>query len=179
MKKAICIGLFMGAICLSTSTFAQKKIGHINLDSLLKEIPQSDSARKVGQNYYQQLSSTIQSMQNELQQKYKEYQDNQNNYTELIKQTKQQELQDLQQRIQSFQQQAQTSLQKFNDSLTRPIINMAKNAIKEIAKDKGYEYILDTSSGVVLYFEDSDDVYTLVADKLGLKPKSSSSNKGK
>ncbi len=172
MKKKVILSLLIGTFCLSASSFAQKKIGHISLDSLLKAMPQSDSARKTGQNYYQQLASTIQSMQNELQQKYKEYQDNQASYTELIKQTKQQELQDLNQRIQNFQQQAQSSLQKFNDSITRPIIDMAKKAIKEVAKEKGYEYILDTSSGVVLYFEDGDDVYAMVADKLGLKPKS-------
>ncbi|NNM94956.1 MAG: OmpH family outer membrane protein [Bacteroidia bacterium] len=179
MKRVLCLSLLLGAICLSSSTFAQKKIGHINLDSLLKAMPQSDSARKVGQNYYQQLSSTIQSMQDELQKKYKEYQDNQAIYTELVKQTKQQELQDLNQRIQNFQQQAQTSLQKFNDSITRPIITLAKNAIKAVATEKGYEYILDTSTGVVLYFENSDDVFALVADKLGLKAKSSAPSKGK
>ena len=74
MKKIIGLTFLIGAICVSTSTMAQKKIGHVNLDSILKAMPQSDSARKVGQAYYQQLENTIESMQKELQQKNQEYQ---------------------------------------------------------------------------------------------------------
>lgn len=169
MKKTIATTLLLG-LTMVTAVNAQK-VGHIALDSLLKNMPESDSARKVGQSYYQQLENTIEAMQKELQQKYQDYQKDQATYTELVKQTKQQELNDLNQRIQAFQGQAQTSLQKFNDSITRPIINKAKNAIKAVATEHGFKYILDTSSGVVLYSEEGDDVYALVADKLGVKPK--------
>ncbi len=172
MKKTLQLALLLVAICFSGASFAQSKIGHVNLDSVLKAMPESDTARKVGQAYYQQLETTIESMQKELQQKYQEFQQSQATYTELVKQTKQQELQDLNQRIQSFQGQAQNSLQRFNDSITRPVITKAKNAVSAVAKEHGYKYILDTSSGVVLYSEESDDVYLMVAEKLGLKPKS-------
>jgi len=169
MKKVISLTLLLGLTIISTVN--AQKFGHIALDSLLKNMPESDSARKVGQAYYQQLESTIEAMQKELQQKYQEYQQSQATYTELVKQTKQQELNDLNQRIQNFQGQAQSSLQKFNDSITRPIINKAKNAINSVAKEHAYKYILDTSSGVVLYSEDGDDIYAMVAEKLGIKPK--------
>jgi outer membrane protein len=177
MKKIIKLSFFIGAVCVSSSSFAQK-MGHVNLDSLLKIMPQSDSARKTGQAYYQQLETTIESMQKELQQKYQEYQQAKASYTELVKQTKEQELQDLNQRMQSFQQQAQGSLQRFNDSITRPIINKAKNAVNSVAKEHGYKYIFDTSSGVVLYSDETDDVFALVAEKLGIKPKSAPAPKG-
>jgi outer membrane protein len=170
MKKIIGITLLLG-LTIASSVNAQK-IGHIALDSLLKSMPESDSARKVGQGYYQQLEMTIESMQKELQSKNQDYQQNSPKYTELVKQTKQQELQDLYQRIQNFQQQAQGSLQRFNDSITRPIITKAKNAVNAVAKEHGYKLIIDTSSGIVLYSEEGDDVFALVAEKLGIKPKS-------
>lgn len=169
MKKIIGITLFIGLTAVSAVN--AQKLGHIALDSLLKNMPESDSARKVGQAYYQQLEATIESMQKELQTKYQEYQQNEAKYTELVKSTKQQELNDLNQRIQNFQGQAQASLQKFNDSITRPIITKAKKAVDDVAKEKGYKYIFDTSSGVVLYSEDTDDVYPMVAEKLGVKAK--------
>jgi outer membrane protein len=167
MKKFIGITLFIAAV---TSVSAQK-IGHLSLDSLLKNMPESDTARKVGQGYYMQLEGTIESMQKELQTKVQDYQTNGPSWVELKKKSKEQELQDLNQRIQNFQQQAQGSLQKFNDSITKPIITKAKNAVNAVAQKNGYKYILDTSSGIVLYFEESDDVYALVAKELGIKPK--------
>ena len=173
MKKTINTTFLALAIICSVSVNAQQKsnIAHISLDSLLKNMPESDTARKVGQSYYQQLESTIESMQKELQQKYQDYQTNQATYTGIVKQNKESELQDLNTRIQNFQQQAQGSLQKFNDSLTRPIITKAKNAITAVAKEHQYKYVLDTSSGIVLYSEDSDDIYAFVAEKLGIKPR--------
>lgn len=177
MKKIIGITLFIGLTIVS-SVHAQK-IGHIAFDSLLKSMPESDSARKVGQAYYQQLETQIESMQKELQDKYQDYQQNQASYTGLVKQNKEQELNDLNQRIQSFQAQAQTSLQKFNDSITQPIINKAKSAVRKVAKEHGYKYILDTSSGIVLYYDDGDDIYNLVAAELGIKPKAATSKKSK
>jgi len=169
MKKLIGITLLLA---LATAVSAQK-IGHLALDSLLKAMPESDSARKVGQAYYQQLENTIESMQKELQAKYQEYQAKEATYTGVVKDMKQKELTDLNQRIQTFQQEAQGSLQKFNDSITRPIITKAKNAVNAVAREHGFKYIIDTSSGIVLYSEESDDVYTLVAEKLGIKPKGS------
>src|SRR5581483_6162302 len=163
MKKTITTTLLAGALFFALSANAQQKsnIAHIALDSLLKNMPESDSARKVGQSYYAQLEQTIESMQKELQQKYADYQKEGPTMTGIVKQSKEQELQDLNTRIQNFQQQAQSSLQKFNDSLTRPIITKAKNAINTVAKEHGYKYVLDTSSGIVLYSEDSDDIYPM------------------
>ncbi|HVA98516.1 MAG TPA: OmpH family outer membrane protein, partial [Bacteroidia bacterium] len=77
---------------------------------------------------------------------------------------------DLNQRIQDFQTQAQQDIQKKNDELTKPVYDKAKKAIDEVAKEKGYKYVLDTSTGVVLYSEPSDDILDLVKKKLGIDP---------
>jgi Skp family chaperone for outer membrane proteins len=37
-----------------------------------------------------------------------------------------------------------------------------------VAKEKGYDYILDTGLGMVLYASDSEDILPLVKKKLGL-----------
>lgn len=174
MKKIVNITLIVGAVICSLSLSAQK-IGHVSLDSLLKGMPESDSAKKSYAAYAQQLESTLESFQKEFQQKYQDYQQNQASYTGIIKQSKEQELNDMNQRIQAFQQQAQTSLQHYGDSIQRPVITKAKNAVSAVAKENGYKYVLDTSQGFVLYFEDSDDLYALVAKKLGIKPKVASS----
>jgi outer membrane protein len=169
MKKTLSAIVIAGFSIIAFSASAQK-FAHINLDSLLRSMPESDSARRVGQGHYQMLEGEVESMQKEYQEKVQDYQAHQATYTELIKQTKQQEIQDMGQRIQAFQTSAQSDLQKFNDSITKPIINKAKKAITEVAKEHHYNYVLDTSSGVVIYSESSDDIYSMVAEKLGIKP---------
>jgi len=168
MKKTIRTLVIAGFTIIASSAGAQK-LAHINLDSLLRSMPESDSARKVGQGHYQMLESEVESMQKEYQEKVQDYQAHQSTYTELIKNTKQQEIQDMGQRIQAFQSSAQSDLQRFNDSITKPIITKAKSAVTSVAKEHHYNYVFDTSSGVVLYSENSDDIYDMVAEKLGLK----------
>ena len=68
------------------------------------------------------------------------------------------ELEDLGNRIQDFQQTAQESIQKKKEELYGPILKKAEAAIKDIAKEKGYSYIFDTSLGTVLYAQDSDNI---------------------
>ena len=63
---------------------------------------------------------------------------------------------------------AQESLAKKENEILKPIIDKAKKAINDVAKEKGYDYILDTGLGMVLYASDSEDILPLVKKKLGL-----------
>ena len=62
MKKSISTFLIAGLSLFAFSASAQK-LAHINLDSLLRSMPESDSARKVGQAHYQELEADVESMQ--------------------------------------------------------------------------------------------------------------------
>ena len=168
MKSFLKSLIVIGCVITSTASFAQKA-AHIDLDSLLSIMPEMAEAKKTSADYYKQLEGTLTTMQKELNDKLAEYQANETKYTDLIKQTKQKELQDLNQRIQDFQVQAQTEFQKKNDDLTKPINGKAKTAIEKIAKSKGYKLVLDTSAGLVLYSEPSDDLFNAVKAELGIK----------
>jgi outer membrane protein len=170
MKKTINVLLIAGATLFTYSAEAQK-IGHINLDSLMRQMPEFDSAKKVGQAHYMELENEVESMNKEYQTKVDDYKAHQAGWSELVKNTKQDEIQQLGQRIQGFQQNASQDIQKFQDSITRPIILKAHKAVNDVAKEHHFSYVLDTSGGMVIYFEPTDDIYDLVADKLGLKAK--------
>ena len=81
--------------------------------------------------------------------------------TDLIRSTKEQELLDLRQRIETYQQNAQQKLQEKEKELLQPIIDRAKQAIADVAKENGYTYIFDTSAGTLLYQQESDDIFSL------------------
>lgn len=170
MKKRIII-LVVLALFVGVNSFAQTKIelGHIDSMELLKQMPGRDSAQKVLQDYSNTLEKQITAMQTELENKYNDFVANQPTMSQLIQQTKTKKLQDLQSRIEKFQTDAQKDLQEKEKELIQPIIDKAKKAIEDVAKENGYPYVFDSSVGVLLYFDNSDDLMTLVKKKLGVK----------
>lgn len=170
MKKSLIL-LFAAMLAFSASAFAQKtvKLGHINSSDLMQIMPGKDSAQAAFEAEVKILEGELKAMQDELEKKLNDYQERKSQMTELIRTTKEQELNDLNQRITIYQQNAQKKLQEKEAELLQPIIDRAKQAISDVAKENGYTYIFDTSAGAVLYQQDSDDILNLVKKKLGLK----------
>jgi len=170
MKKALLIiGLAIVTVLGVSNAIAQNsKIGHINSNDLLELMPEKDQAAKDVEAFAKQLENQLKTMSAEYETKLRDYQSQQALMTEPVRQTKIQEITDLEQRIQQFQLTAQESLQKKEGEILKPIIDKAKKAIEDVAKEKGYDYILDTGLGVVLYHKSGDDILPLVKKKLGL-----------
>ena len=161
-------------ISFTTNNAQAQKIAHIDLDSLISIMPDYKKAQEDVQEYAKQLEQQITAMQTELQTKYAEYQAKSKDMAEIVRMSKEKELNDLNQRIQDFQQQAQMDYQKKSADVIKPINDKAKKAIEQVAKENSYKYVLDTSAGIVLYSEASDDVLALVIKKLGITPPAAS-----
>ena len=170
MKKSL-IAIMVCLLAFGGSTMAQKnsKFGHINSNDLMQIMPGRDSAQTILQGEVAELEETLKSMQAEAEKRYNDYVANQAGWTELIRQTKQREIQDMAARIEEFQQNAQKQLQEREAELLKPIIDRAKKAIADVAKEGGYTYIFDTGTAAVLYDEGGDDIMPQVKKKLGLK----------
>jgi len=159
------------ALTVGSVTFVQaQKIAHISLDSLITTMPESKTAQDVAQKYLKELETQVATMETELQAKYKDYMDNQDKYSPIVKNAKEGELQDLNKRIEDFKAQAQTDYQRKYGELSKPIYDKAKKAIEAVAKENSYKYVLDTSSGNILYTEPGDDILILVKKKLETMP---------
>ncbi|MBP5515324.1 MAG: OmpH family outer membrane protein [Bacteroidales bacterium] len=170
MKKSLIL-LFVAVFAFGSTAFAQKtvKLGHINSSELMQIMPGKDSAQTAFQAEVEVLDRDLRAMQEELEKKYNDYNERKTQMTDLIRKTKESELQDLGQRIQTYRQDAEERLKQKEEELLKPIIERAKQAIADVAKENGYTYIFDTSAGVLLYQQDSDDIFPLVKKKLGLK----------
>lgn len=167
MKKT----LIVMTICLLAfggNAMAQKnlKLGHINSQELMQIMPGRDSVQTVLQSEVTELETTLKQMQAEAEKRYNDYVANQAGWTELIRQTKQREIQDMSARIQEFQENAQKQLQEREAELTKPIIDRAKKAIEDVAREGNYTYIFDGAA--LLYSQDSEDIMPLVKKKLGI-----------
>jgi outer membrane protein len=169
MKKIVkAASVFVIALGMQQAT--AQKIGHIQLDSLISIMPETKQAQEVAQGYMKDLEKQVTSMQSEFDGKYQDYTANEASYTDLVKKTKMEELQTLNQRIQDFRTQAQQDYQKKSNELSKPIYEKAKKAIDIVAKESGYKYVFDTSTGVVLFHEQGDDLFASVKKKLDTMP---------
>lgn len=168
MKKLLYLP-FMVLLLLGTSASAQQpKFGHIDTSQLLSEMPGREEARTQLEKYAQDLETQFTAMQTELQTKYTDYLANEASFSELIRQSKQREISSLQERIQDFQEQAQQDIMQQENRLLSPIIDAARQAIEDVAKEKGYTYVFDTSTGSLLHYPPADNILELVKKKLGV-----------
>lgn len=166
MKKMKNI-ILVAATLLSSAVFGQK-LGHINSNELLLAMPERAAVEENIKRTAQDLESKLAALTKEYQAQVQTYQAQEATMTDVIKKDKIKEITNLEERIGEFQQSAQKDLQAQEEKLLRPIIDKAKKAIENVAKENNFTYIFDSGVGVLLYQKDSDDIMPLVKKKLGL-----------
>ena len=167
MKK---IGLlFLTVILISSASFAQQKWGHINSNDLLNNMPELKKVKVELNEYSKQLDAQVNTMFQEYQTKLVELQQNGENLDQAVQDIKVKELQDMEKRIKEFQNSAAGKLASKEIEMLQPVMDKIQLAIKDVSENNDYTYILDTSSGAILYWpEDSYDIMPLVKQKLGI-----------
>ncbi|MAX79276.1 MAG: hypothetical protein CL843_03765 [Crocinitomicaceae bacterium] len=181
MKRTIALGAlfiaFLGTISFSTVNAQETnqsldsngpKIGHINSSELLQLMPEREQIEKDLQAYQAQLESQLKTMSTEYQNKVTDYQQNEKTWSDLVKQTKVREITEMEGRIQEFRAGAEEDLMAQEQKLVQPLLDKAQKAIKDVASEYGYDYVLDTSSGAVLHFPESEDILPLVKKHLNI-----------
>tara|TARA_B100002052_G_scaffold43020_1_gene35602 strand:+ start:224701 stop:225165 length:465 start_codon:yes stop_codon:yes gene_type:complete len=151
---------------LTANIFAQNKLGHVNAQEILFQMPAYKTAVNDLQQFQTNLENRLSGLLSELDQLRKSYEATASSLTDLEKQDKELEMQSLYQRIETFQADAQELLQKEEQKLINPIQTELLNAINEVAKEGNYTYILRDE--VFLFANESNDVGDLVRKKLGL-----------
>lgn len=167
MKKSLIV-LLVALLAIGGNAFAQKnvKLGHVSSAELMQIIPGKDSAQAILQKEAAEMEEQMKMMQAEIEQRTNKYQEKQAEWSELIRQSEEKAIRDMYTRYEEFGQNAQQQLQARQEELMKPLLDRAKKAIEDVAKENGYTYIFDSTT--LLYQQDSDDVMPLVKKKLGL-----------
>lgn len=170
MKQIITLAILASAMIWNPA-MAQKsnKFGHINSAELLGLMPERKAAAAKMDSITKDVEKQLQEMMTEYRAKQEKYSSEAPKLSELVKKDKEEELTSLGTRIQNFQQQAQQSLEQQEQALIEPIVNKAKKAIEQVAKENGYTYVFDTSAGSLLFWEESDNILASVKKKLNLQ----------
>jgi outer membrane protein len=166
MKRMIlAIAIFSMAFMLNA-----QKFGHVTSELLLQDMPEYDSAQVKMQNLRQQYELEMEQIQVEINKKIEAFNQAEATMSDLIKEAKASEIQEMQMRLQNFSQTANQDLQQQGMVFMQPVLEKARKAIDEIAKEHGLIYVFDISQGNPIYTsEESLDMLPLVKAKLGLK----------
>lgn len=153
-----------------TVTSAQSKIAHIDTQELIEAMPDYQSAMSQLDKIQKTYRSDVQDMMKEADTKSKLYQSEAESKTDEENMKRSKELQSAQQKIMKYQQNAQDKIQEKNEELMRPILEKARTAIQKVARAKGYDYVLNaTTGGGAVLLADGYDLMDDVKKDLGIK----------
>lgn len=150
---------------------AQTKIGWIKSDELLAVMPERDSAIKNLEKQRDEILRTLEGMNVEFNNKVESYTKQRDSLSAFVRQSREAELSDIQVKIQNFQQAGEVEIERKRQELFQPIIDKAQKAIKAVAEENKFLYILDVSTGAALYYPEDPayNILPLVKAKLGIK----------
>lgn len=176
MKSLVKVAVVaVGILFTANATNAQQKLGHINSSDLLQAMPEMKIADASFKTYATAKQTTLEKMDGERQKKIVVYQEKAKTISEANKegvtkelQTLATEIQDLEKRLQEAQQKSEEELQTKRTELYQPVFKKAEDAVKVVAKEKGYAYVFDISQPGVVYFDGGDDMLVAVKAKLGI-----------
>lgn len=170
MKKIAVLLMLTFGLMISGSSYAQNtgKFGHVDFATLYSMMPGLDSVRILFEDYNQSVQEQFAAMQTELENKYNDYVANMETMSDIIRSTKEAEINDLKERMDNFEVTATQDLQAKEVELTSPIIEKARDAVADVAKENDYRYIFNSTEGLLLYADPGDDVMDLVKAKLGI-----------
>ena len=156
--------LFLGL----TTVQAQTKVAHINTEELVAAMPQTKQMQEELKKVAQAYDTEYKSQGNSLQAKLKKYDAEAATQTDTENQKRGAEVQELQKKLQLYAQTAQQELQKKEFDLYKPIAEKAQKAISDVAAEKGYQYVFDSSPGKGLLVFQGEDLMAAVKAKLGI-----------
>lgn len=142
MKKII---LFSILLFTSSISFAQLKIGYIDSDAIMDNLPDVQDARQKLDALIQEWQSELNKLENEWKTKYDDYEKRKLIMTDQTRTETEASLVQLETQIAQYREKkfgTNGELFQKQDELMKPVQNKIFVALKEIAVEEDYDYVL-------------------------------------
>jgi outer membrane protein len=156
MKRlTVCLA---AVLMISAFASAQSKIAHINSEAIMQALPEAQDAQKSLDALVTQWEGELKKMQDDWKRKFDEYDKKKLILTEQARSEQERQLRELDAGISDLRNrkfgQNGELFQKQNEVM-KPIQNKLLQVLEEVAKDDGYDYILDKSGDILLLYANS------------------------
>lgn len=169
MYRILCISAVLALFTCTLSTAQNFKVGVVNADIILKELPAAISAGKLIEDAGLKIRDTLQMMQKEFETRIENYRKQEAMMTADAKRKEEESLNALRTRFLQYQEEKLGNtgeVARMRETLLAPIRNKVSEAIATVAKEEKLNMVLDKVSGIVLFSEDKADITYKVLDRM-------------
>jgi outer membrane protein len=171
MRKILCATLL--SIAAAIPSIAQMKIGYLNSEAIMQQIPEAQDAQKQLDGITADWQTELTKMQTDLQHKFEDYDKKKLIMSDKRRSEVEKELQDMDRKMVDYRTaKFGTSGELFvkQNELMKPIQDKVFKAVKDVADEGGYDYVFDKSSTTLLmYSNEKNDLTAKVLAKLQQK----------
>jgi outer membrane protein len=170
MKKLIILSVLL---LVSTFSFAQLKIGYIDSDAIMDNLPDVQDARQKLDALIQEWQTELSKLESDWKTKYDDYEKRKLIMTDQLRSETEASLVQLETQIAQYREKkfgTNGELFQKQDELMKPVQNKIFVALKEIAEADDYDYVFDRSGDIMILFaKEKYDLTSQVLEKLKLK----------
>ena len=168
MKK---LGTSLFVLFISLSAFAQSKIGTIDAEYILAQMPETEEINTSMETYNKELQTQLETSINEYETLVKEYQSTLETMEEQAKKEKETKLIELENDIKNFRQKATVMMQMKKNELTSPLYLRIDEAMNKVIAAEGYTQIFHAGGNALAFSRTEDDITDKVMKELGVTAK--------
>jgi outer membrane protein len=166
MKKFILLTFFV----IPSIAFAQLKIGYIDSNTIMDQLPDVQDARQRLDALIQEWQTELNRLESEWKSKYDDYEKRKLIMSEQTRAETESELVKLENQIAEYREKkfgTNGELFQKQDELMKPVQNKVFNAIKEVAQEEDLDFVFDRSGDImILYAKEKYDITAKVLAKL-------------
>ncbi|WP_424494716.1 OmpH family outer membrane protein [Salinimicrobium sp. GXAS 041] len=166
MKKFV---LLISFALLSFSSFAQSKVGTIDVEYIISKMPEMNQVNEGLKSYNDELQKNLQDSIAKYEILVKDYQANNTSLAQEEKQAKENEIIGLENEIKGFRQKAALMIQMKRNELTEPLYQKINVAMLEVVQEESFSQILHVGGNALAFSAEGFDITEKVLKKLGIE----------
>ncbi len=156
---------------VSFSAMAQSKIGTIDAEYILNQMPEMTGVNEGIQTYNQELQKELETNVAKYETLVKDYQANNTTFSEEDKKAKESEIIGLENDIKGFRQKAGVMMQMKRNELTQPLYEKINAAMLEVVNEENFTQIFHAGGTSLAFSAEEFDITMKVLKKLGIAVK--------
>lgn len=165
MKKLVLIFLFAIA---ALNVHAQTKVGVIDADYILAQMPEIKSVDDGLKTYNTELQEELQRTIKKYEEVIKDYQATSTTLSEEDRIAKENEIISMENDIQNYRQKAGVLMQLRRNELTKPLYEKIDVAMRQVIAEQNYTQIINANANSLAYADPKFDITDAVLVKMGI-----------
>ncbi len=152
---------------IGLSTFAQGKVGSVDIDYIISRMPEMTNVKEELQSYGAKMDVDLNKKVEEYKALIEQYKEEEITLTLAQKKQKQDQMMELEADIQKFQTNGAKLMEIKQQELLRPLYDKIGEALEKVAQANGYTQVLQSTSDIV-YLDPDYDLTNSILLEMGI-----------